>query len=86
MFIQDKMAELKAAGVKGDAEKGNILKQANVFWKDMTVDEREAWTAANADRLKAINQDRAENPEKYMSKRKSASSATKTSDESESEE
>ena len=67
LFIQDKMAELKAAGVKGDAEKGNILKQANEFWKAMSEDEKSSWIAANRERLDAINKDRAENPAKYRS-------------------
>jgi hypothetical protein len=83
LFIQDKMAELKAAGVKGDEEKGNILKQANVFWKEMTAEEKEAWTETNRERLAAINKDRAENPEKYTNKKKAQAAVVVADSESE---
>ena len=58
MFTQDKMHELKEAGVKGNKESGNLLKQATAFWSDMSDVDKEEWKAANADRLEEINSGR----------------------------
>lgn len=60
LFIQDKMAELKASGVKADPEKGNVLKQATAFWRELTADDKKKYEEDNRHRLDELNKARAE--------------------------
>lgn len=60
IFIQDKMAELKASGVKADPEKGNILKQATAFWRELSADDKKKYEDDNRQRLDELNKARAE--------------------------
>ena len=58
LFVQDKMAELKAAGVKSDPEKGNLLKQANAFWKALSDEDKATYADTNRERLDSLNRKR----------------------------
>jgi HMG-box domain len=59
LFVQEKMAELKAAGAVCN-ENGNILKQATSLWKSMTDVEKNAYKEKHAKRLRFINEKRRE--------------------------
>lgn len=58
LFTQEKMKELREAGVKGDKENGNLMKQATALWAKMTDDEKEAWKTENQDKLDELNTSR----------------------------
>jgi hypothetical protein len=86
LFIQDKMAELKAAGAKADPEKGNLLKQATTMWRELTPEAKAAYEEANCDRLAEINRQRLENPEEYLASKATKAPKTKVSEVSEASE
>lgn len=55
LYVQDKVAEFMANGVRPDPLKGNILKQAATSWNDLTDDARQTYKEANAERLISVN-------------------------------
>jgi len=62
LFTQEKMIELREAGVKGDKEKGNLLSQASAVWSEMSKEEKDAYTAANQARLDELNASKSSEP------------------------
>lgn len=58
LFVQDKMAQLKAAGVGTDPILGNVLKQATTSWNNLSDEARQNYKETNAERLVLVNIDR----------------------------